>query len=241
MFSQRDREDRFVPRPRASKAKASPKAHDLVGIVKLERVNAPKQARSEKRLQDIIQALETLLDGRAYEEITIPDIAARAGCVPASIYARFKDKTSILVALHESMHNRQIAQIDENMRPQRHAELSLDDSIYMIVRNLARYYTRYRNLIRPAYLLGDDEIYERGAATIRHASENIAAIARDKMKDGPRDLDKRVDLATRAIYALLQQRMVFHPQPTGRYSPADDDAMAAELVRLFKRNLSQDS
>lgn len=230
-----------MPRPRASKVNASPKAHDLVEIVKLERVNAPKQARSEKRLQDIIQALETLLDGRAYEEITIPDIAARAGCVPASIYARFKDKTSILVALHESMHNRQLAQIDENMRPERLAELSLDDSIYMIVRNLARYYTRYRNLIRPAYLLGDDEIYERGAATIRHASDRIAAIVRDKMRDQPRDLDRRVDLGIRAIYALLQQRMVFHPQPTGRYSPADDDAMAAELVRLFKRNLLRDS
>jgi hypothetical protein len=35
--------------------------------------------------------------------------------------------------------------------------------------------------------------------------------------------------------------MVFHPQPTGRHPPADDDAMAAELVRLFKRNLSQDA
>ena len=230
-----------MPRPRASKVKASPKAHDLVGIVKLERVNAPKQARSEKRLQDIIQALETLLDGRAYEEITIPDIAARAGCVPASIYARFKDKTSILVALHESLHNRQLAQIDENMRLERHAQLSLDNSIFMIFRNLARYYTRYRNLIRPAYLLGDNEIYERGAATIRHASDRIAAIVRQKTKGGPHDLDKRVDLGTRAIYALLQQRMVFHPQPTGRYPPADDDAMAAELVRLFKRNLSQDA
>ena len=230
-----------MPRPRASKVKASPKAHDLVGIVKLERVNAPKQARSEKRLQDIIQALETLLDGRAYEEITIPDIAARAGCVPASIYARFKDKTSILVALHELLHNRQLAQIDENMRVERHAQLSLDDSIFMIFRNLARYYTRYRNLIRPAYLLGDNEIYERGAATIRHASDRIAAIVRQKTKGGPHDLDKRVDLGTRAIYALLQQRMVFHPQPTGRYPPADDDAMAAELVRLFKRNLSQDA
>jgi hypothetical protein len=111
----------------------------------------------------------------------------------------------------------------------------------MIFRNLARYYTRYRNLIRPAYLLGDDEIYERGAATIRHASDRIAAIVRQKTKAAPHDLEKRVDLGTRAIYALLQQRMVFHPQPTGRHPPADDDAMAAELVRLFKRNLSQDA
>lgn len=233
------RQDRFVPRPRVSKVKMSTKAHDLERIVKLERVNAPKQARSEKRLQDIIQALESLLDGRAFEEITIPDIAARAGCVPASIYARFKDKTSILVALHESIHNRQIAQIDETMRLERHEQLSLDESILTIFRNLARYYTRHRNLLRPAYLLGDSEIYERAAALIRHASERIATIVRQKAKSGPSDLDKRIDLGTRAVYALLQQRMVFHPLPTGRYPPANDDEMAAELALLFKRNLTQ--
>jgi AcrR family transcriptional regulator len=240
MSAQRDREDRFVPRPRASKVKASPKAHDLVGIVKLERVNAPKQARSEKRLQDIIQALEALLDGRAFEEITIPDIAARAGCVPASIYARFKDKTSILVALHQSIRDRQITLIDETMRAERHAELSLDESIFKIFRDLARYYTRHRNLLRPAFLLGDSEIYSRVAVNIRHTSDHIAAIVRQKARHTPHDLEKRIDLATRAAYALLQQRMVFHPLATGRYPPANDDEMAAEMTLLFKRNLSSD-
>jgi AcrR family transcriptional regulator len=238
MSRQRDREDRFVPRPRASKVKASPKAHDLVGIVKMERVNAPKQARSEKRLQDIIQALEALLDGRAFEEITIPDIAARAGCVPASIYARFKDKTSILVALHQSIRDRQITLIDETMRAERHAELSLDESIFKIFRDLAKYYTRHRNLLRPAFLLGDSEIYGRVAVNIRHTSDHITAIVRKKAKHTPRDLEKRIDLATRAAYALLQQRMVFHPLATGLHPPANDDEMAAEMTLLFKRNLS---
>jgi len=237
-----NQQDRFVARPRSKAPKASAKTHDLAGIVTLERVNAPKQARSEQRLQDIIQALEALLDGRAFEEITIPDIAARAGCVPASIYARFRDKNSILVALHESIHNRQMVQIDENMRPERHAGLSLDESIFMIFRNLARHYTRHRNLLRPAFLLGDREIYERAANLIRQASDRIAAIVRQKTKAGSHDqIDKRVDLGTRAVYALLQQRMVFQSLATGRYMPANDDEMAAELVLLFKRNLSQDA
>lgn len=240
MFSQEHGEDRFVPRPRASKAKASQKAHDLVGIVKMERVNAPKQARSEKRLQDIIQALESLLDGRAFEEITIPDIATRAGCVPASIYARFKDKTSILVALHQSIRDRQITLIDETMRAERHAELSLDESIFKIFRDLAKYYTRHRNLLRPAFLLGDSEIYSRVAVNIRHTSDHITAIVRQKAKHTPRDLEKRIDLATRAAYALLQQRMVFHPLATGRYPPANDDGIATEMTLMFKRNLSSE-
>ncbi|MCP4620893.1 MAG: TetR/AcrR family transcriptional regulator [Bradyrhizobium sp.] len=208
--------------------------------MKLERVNAPKQARSEKRLQDIIQALEKLLDGRAFEEITIPDIAALAGCVPASIYARFKDKNSILVALHESIRDRQIAQIDETMRMERHENLTLDESVLAIFRSLARYYSRNRNLLRPSYLLGDDEIYQRASASMRHASERLAAIVRQKSKSPVTDLDRRVDLAVRAAYGLLQQRMVFQQQAPGRYQPADDDEMAAELALLFRRTLARD-
>ncbi|MDI1266523.1 MAG: TetR/AcrR family transcriptional regulator [bacterium] len=229
-----------MPRPRASKAKTVSKTHDLERIVKMERVNAPKQARSEQRLQDIIQALESLLDGRAFEEITIPDIAARAGCVPASIYARFRDKTSILVALHQSIRDRQLAGIDETMRADRHAELSLDESIFKIFRDLAKYYTRHRNLLRPAFLLGDTEIYSRVATNIRHTADHIAGIVRQKSKQTPPDLDRRIDLATRAAYALLQQRMVFHPQPASRQAPASDEDMAAEMTLLFKRNLSSD-
>jgi len=135
-----------------------------------------------------------------------------------------------------------MAQIDENMRTERHAELSLDESIFMIFRNIARHYTRHRNLLRPAFLLGDREIYERAANLIRQASDRIAAIVRQKTKAASHDqLDKRVDLGTRAVYALLQQRMVFHPFATGRNMPANDDEMAAELALLFKRNLSQDA
>lgn len=228
--------------PRQSRKTAKPPIapHDLDVIVRLGRVNAPKQARSEKRLQDIITALDSLLDGRPFEDITIPDIAARAGCVPASIYARFKDKRSILVALYETVRDRQIAGIDENTRPERHEKLSLDDSILAICRSMVAYYARYRNLLRPAYLLDDHEIYERVAAVIRHASERIAAIIRQKGKfETDATLDHRVDLATRATYALLQQRMVFHPLRTGRHAPGSDDDMAAELASLFRMVLAR--
>ena len=225
-----------MPKPRSNKTRKSSRAHDLKPIVRLERVNAPKQARSEQRLRDIVLALEELLDGRTFEEITIPDIAARAGCVPASIYARFRDKTSILVALHESIRGRQMATIDESMRLERHEHLSLDESIFKIIHNLTRYYSRQRNLLRPAYLLGDTEIYERASALIRHATENVATIVRERLKSEAGDaLERRVDLAMRSIYALLQQRMVFQGIPTGHYMPETDEDVARELHALFKR------
>lgn len=230
-----------MPKLRSPKTETAVKAHDLEPIIRLQRVHAPKQARSEQRMQDIIQALEDLLDGRTFEEITIPDIAARAGCVPASIYARFRDKPSILVALHESIRDRQIANIDESMRLERHEHLSLDESIFKIIHNLTRYYSRQRNLLRPAYLLGDEEIYERASALIRHVTDRIAAIVRHRVKTADQDaLDKRVELAMRSVYALLQQRMVFQNVPTGRFTPEGDEATARELDALFRQIVLKD-
>jgi AcrR family transcriptional regulator len=213
-------------------------AHDLDVITRLERVNAPKQARSEKRLQDIVQALESLLDGRTFEEITIPDIAARAGCVPASIYARFKNKDSILVALHESIRDRQIARIDEMMRLDRHEALSLDESLLLICRGLTNHYSRNINFLRPAFFLGDREIFERAASNMRHAADRIASVVKHKVKMPSELLDERIAFATRAAYALLQQRMVFLDIPPGRKMPASDAAMAAELALMFKQIIS---
>lgn len=209
--------------------------HDLDVISRLERVNAPKQARSEKRLQDIVQALESLLDGRTFEEITIPDIAARAGCVPASIYARFKNKTSILVALHESIRDRQVAGIDDMMRFDRHEKLTLDESLLLISRGLTNHFSRNLNLLRPAFFLGDSEIFERAASNMRHAADRIASVVKLKVKMRPELVDERVAFATRAAYALLQQRMVFRDIAPGRKMPANDAAMSAELARMFKQ------
>lgn len=225
---------------RVSRPPADP--HDLNAILKLARVNAPKQARSERRLREIIQALEELLDGRPFEEITIPDIAARAGCVPASIYARFKDKTSILVALHESIRDRQIAQIDESMRLERTEGLTLEESLFQIFRRLARYYSRHRHLMRPAFLLGDAEIYERAAGNVRHAADRLQAIVQRKSRSNPGQIDdSQVELATRAVYALLQQRLVFQAIPIGQSTPNTDDEMAQQLTRIFLQTLMMTS
>jgi AcrR family transcriptional regulator len=214
------------------------KPHDLAVMIKLDRVNAPKQARTEKRLQEIVQALESLLDGRSFDEITIPDIAERAGCGTASIYARFRDKRSILVALHASIRDRQIAYIDDVTSADRHEGLSLEESMLFICRYMVAYYSRNRSLLRPAYLLGDSEIYQRAAVAIRYSSERIALLLLPKLAGQPTTgLDKRLDLAVKAAFALVQQKMVFEPIAIGRYSPGNDDELAADLALLLRSSL----
>jgi AcrR family transcriptional regulator len=214
--------------------------HDLAVMVRLERVHAPKQARSEKRLQEIIQALESLLDGRPFEEITIPDIAERAGCGTASIYARFKSKRSILVALHESVRDRQIRGIDERMSIERHQGLTYEQSALSVCRDLVEYFSRHSDFLRAAHLLGDAEVYERHQSVVRHASARISAVLLGKAalaEPAVAALAHRLDLATRAVFALLQQRVTFGEYPPGEFTPGNEEEEAAELTGLYLRCL----
>ncbi|MDI4231262.1 TetR/AcrR family transcriptional regulator [Bradyrhizobium sp. Arg237L] len=223
-----------MAKPRNASPIGAEQPQGLAAISKLARVNAPKQARSEQRLADIVQALNVLLDGRSFDDITIPEIAARAGCVPASIYARFKDKRSILVALHESFRNQQVAQIEESLSTDAHKDLSLDDSIRLILRNLTRHYSRRQHMLRSTLLLDDQEIYEGAGALIALVSTRVSAILRQKLPKRRIMSEERVDLAVRSVVALLQQRLIFRPASVGRFAPSDDCQIASEITIVFR-------
>lgn len=206
----------------------------LAAVSKLARVHAPKQARSEQRLADIIDALNVLLDARAFDDITIPEIAAQAGCVPASIYARFKDKRSILVALHESFRSDQIAQIQKGLSLEAHKDLSLAGSLNVILRNLTKHYARRRQMLRSTLLLDDQEIYEGAGGLIAIVSTHVAAILRAKLPPKQAPDDRIIDLAVRSVFGLLQQRLIFSPAKVGRFAPNDDAAVTSENLQVFR-------
>lgn len=229
-----------MTRQKSANENVSAKARGLTAVSKLGRVNAPKQARSEQRMADIIHALNVLLDGRSFDDITIPEIAAQAGCVPASIYARFKDKRSILVALHESFRDEQIAQIQKSLSADAHDGLSLDESLLIILRNFTRHYVRRRHMLRSTLLLDDREIYEGAGGLIAIVSSHVAAIMRQKLPKRRSVTDQRVDLAVRSVFGLLQQRLIFSPARVGRFAPSDDAAVTSENMVVFRSILFAD-
>jgi AcrR family transcriptional regulator len=221
-------------KPVRKKTLDSEKKYDVDVLTRIDRVTAPKQARSERSFQRTLHALETLLDARPFSEISIPDIAGAAECGVAAIYARFRDKNSILAALHESMRERMTQQLHKALSPERTAGLTLDECIQRFCVSLVRHYAVQRNLLAAALTLGDQEVYERAAATIRLCSELMTTALRAHSAPVPApDFDTRVHAATAATFALLQQRALFHPAcPAIRGRNSDRD-FTAELVTLF--------
>jgi AcrR family transcriptional regulator len=218
------------------------KRYDVDVLTRIDRVTAPKQARSERSFQRTLHALETLLESKPFAEISIPDIAGTAVCGVAAIYARFRDKNSILAALHESLQERMVQNIEKAVSPRRANDTSVEERIQRFCTSLVRHYASQRNLLAAALMLGDAEVYDRAASTIRLCSELLAASLREQGHQplAP-DFDARVFLATSATFALLQQRALFHPAcPAVRERNTDRD-FTAELTRLFDRCIGDDA
>ena len=73
----------------------------------------PSQARGITRVNDILDAGETLLGAKRYEEITIDAIIETAGVARGTLYHFFENKRSVFLAV---MH-RALLEIDEQTNP----------------------------------------------------------------------------------------------------------------------------
>ena len=63
--------------------------------------NAPKQKRSQKTLEKLLQALDDLLIDHYFEQIKVVDICKRAGVSVGNFYRRFKGKEDLLPYLYQ--------------------------------------------------------------------------------------------------------------------------------------------
>ena len=212
-----------------------PVTYDINVVGRLDRVTAPKQQRSEQRLQRVLGALESLLRTKAFAAIYIPEIAAKAGCSAATIYGRFKDKDSILAALHESLSEQMIFAVDHELDPQRWEGKTLHALATHYCTTTVTFYRQNRNLLAGVLLIHDQEVYERAASAVQHVSERFAAAARvTETGRSQGDLAAtHVDLAIRSVFALLQQRLLFYPVKLTHHNDGSDEAFSSELAQML--------
>lgn len=78
-------------------------------MVKVER--KPKQKRALATREKILDGLETLLETREFEVLSIAELAREAGVAVGSVYSHFKDKDALLPALLD----RQLERMQERL------------------------------------------------------------------------------------------------------------------------------
>ena len=71
----------------------------------MDLIHEPRQSRSQNTQERLLSALVLLLEERSFEQITIRDLAMRAGVSSGTIYRRFKDKDALLPVLYERLND----------------------------------------------------------------------------------------------------------------------------------------
>jgi AcrR family transcriptional regulator len=196
-------------------------------------MRAPLQARSRLAQERVLRTFADMLATQPFESVTIAELARRARVAVTSIYARFRDKRALVLALHERHVAETEQYIDALLDPARWREADLAT----IVRGLfARVVPRQRHrahLLRTALVLGDRDVEARVAHLMRHGSQRLAELLRPRLRDRPAAAcDRDVDFAFRAAMALLQQRLLFPTTEPGRYRLTDRE-LTRRISDLF--------
>lgn len=193
------------------------------------------QDRSRQTRDRIISALDTLLQKREFDAISIVDIAAQAGVSAASIYQRFENKgaaISILIELY-------IQRVEEWGRTSQNAPdtskaTSLREALIMIGISAWHQFDELNYVMRPAYLhsrLHPDLLSKRWDTQEKHALKGFQTMLEAWPDDiSHRNTKQAAGMVTYFFNMMFLGRLL-HPEGLSSWHiPAKPKAFANELA-----------
>jgi AcrR family transcriptional regulator len=203
----------------------------------LATVSGPKQARSERTLQRLLDAAEALIKEKGHAAVSIPEIARRAGSSVGGFYARFRDKNELLRALEERHFMELSERVEALADARRWENAATTDIVEAAVAELVAV-TRERRQMIAAFLvraIEDPVIRAGGLRFRRRVEERISALLLPRRAEMSHpDPALAIDLGIQTAFALMQQHVLIEEtQAAGR--PLSDDDLRRELATMFLR------
>lgn len=121
-----------------------------------------KQQRSEQTHEKLLQSgLDLLRDG-VFDDISIAQISARAGCSVGSFYLRFRNKEAFFKFLIESISETLQADLQANLTPESIKELNLAQTVRHCVDHYVETNRQYESIVRAAvqYSINDSDDWQ---------------------------------------------------------------------------------
>lgn len=188
-----------------------------------------KQARSRATRDALVRAGRDLCEIKDFDELSVAEIAAAAGCSVGSFYSRFSDKDGFFRALVGDADRREEAEAQELPHDPKQA---IDALLAEVIARTLAGYRRRRGLIRAAIRRSmiEPALWEpyrrRGQ---QHADRLVARLKRAFPGDG--GLESRVRFACQMLYGTLNNAVLIAPGPL----QLDDAALEGELLRAFRK------
>jgi AcrR family transcriptional regulator len=195
----------------------------------------PKQARSEETLTRLLDAAEALIAEKSIADVSVPEIARRAGSSVGGFYARFRDKHELLRALEERFANELLDRVAEVAAPERWRGTPAAEIVRPCIAEFVALFREREALIR-AFLFRATLDFDRVAEDRRFRRQLTRRIAdvllerRDEIRHP--DPAVAIEIAVQMALGLLEQLALYGDlHVDGRR--LDDEAIIDELARNF--------
>jgi AcrR family transcriptional regulator len=165
----------------------------------------PKQARSKKTKEKIVQAAIKLFQQRGYEKTTSNDIASEAGVSVGSFYVYFTDKRQLLLTIFDRLADELYKNIFDGLKPEHLFDSNLRRRIKQAVANTIIDKQKHSGLHRVVseLLLKDSDFAARHKAVMARSMAKLQELISLADKAG---LTWNIDVEAAAF---IVQRVVF--------------------------------
>ncbi|MBX3208665.1 MAG: TetR family transcriptional regulator [Labilithrix sp.] len=192
---------------------------------------APRQSRSRSVVEAILGAASERLSRSGDEEdVTLQEVANRAGVGIGSLYDYFRDRRSILSALAAKVTEDNLRAFEDVLQSTH--ELSLEEGVGKIVDFCFATYTANkrvpRAVLKIAHSIG---LMPTLAESQTVFAESLAAALRRRDDVAPRDLHLTAWTITQAMMGVMNT-LVWQDEPT--HTEAE---LRSELIALFCKHL----
>jgi AcrR family transcriptional regulator len=209
----------------------------LSDIVDFERasdqkaIRAPRQDRSRQTMDRVLKALEELLDEKPFDRITMIELAQRSGTGTSSIYARFKDKRSLILGVHGRLAEQVYPCLDRLFDFERLGKKPLRKIIHANLASILRFYREHGQLVRAAVIVDAPYVYERQVRVYCFAADRFSSLLYERLPAtvNRKDIDRAADFSVRLVTSILHQILVFKDFSLGR-KPLSDRALVDQMT-----------
>lgn len=198
----------------------------------------PQQARSAATLARVLRAAEEIAAASGLEEMTIAEVAKRAGVAVGTIYRRFEDKEQLISALTDRMLERREQYVAEQLRS---AEPSLSGIMDAYAHALLQSFADHSSLFPELLRTRGAKSLDRGARTITELHRLLLEAADPYTGQIRRSQPQQaLDTAARAILGACFHNSVRPDAATGeaarrRYADELGDMAIAYLLTPDQR------
>jgi AcrR family transcriptional regulator len=141
-------------------------------------IRPAQQARSQQTLERLLDAAEALIADKGFDDVTVAEIAARAGFSVGAVYSRFRDKRAVLHCLQDRFVEEAHLTTDSAFDPDRWQGASIEKIVDEMVAFLVKIHRERRGVVREllARTMSEPQTVERKELLVAHIGERLLAL-----------------------------------------------------------------